>query len=108
MKPSCPVSAGLVHRTGLIDARDRLTKCFTNKVSSSPLRQRWNRRLDVLGEDPFGDPHRPSEARIELATYPEAVILTSLFASPHGETTHDCQSRRHNASASLPTNSLRA
>ncbi|TVL88448.1 hypothetical protein [Streptomyces sp. SAJ15] len=35
----------------------------------------------MLGEDPFGDPHRPSDARIELATYPEAIVLTSLFAS---------------------------
>lgn len=47
------------------------------------LRQRWNRRLDLLGKDPFGDPHRPSEARIELATYPEAVVLTGLFSAPY-------------------------
>lgn len=37
----------------------------------------------MLGEDPFGDPHRPSDARVELATYPEAVVLTGLFASPY-------------------------
>ncbi|WSQ06413.1 TniQ family protein [Streptomyces sp. NBC_01231] len=91
-----------------LDARDRLIKCLTNEVSSPPLRQRWNRRLDVLGEDPFGDPHRPSEARIELSTYPEVVILTSLLPHRTGDTTHDCQPRRHNASASLPTNSRRA
>ncbi|WP_445527454.1 hypothetical protein [Streptomyces cyslabdanicus] len=66
-----------------VDARDRLVKWFTNEISSPPLRQRWNHRLDVLGEDPFGDPHRPSEARIELVTYPEAVVLTGLLASPH-------------------------
>ncbi|MER7050068.1 hypothetical protein [Streptomyces jumonjinensis] len=35
----------------------------------------------MLGEDQFGDPHRPSDARIELATYPEAVALSGLFAS---------------------------
>ncbi|MGW1410842.1 hypothetical protein [Streptomyces sp. NPDC002403] len=48
-----------------------------------PLRQRWNRRLEVLGEDPLGDPHRPSEPRIEVATYPEVIVLTGLFTSPH-------------------------
>lgn len=41
------------------------------------------RVLNVLGEDPFGDPHRPSEPRTELSTYPEAVVLTGLFTSPH-------------------------
>lgn len=66
-----------------VDARDRLTKWFTNEVGSTPLQQRWNRRLNLLGEDPFGDPHRPSASRIELVTYPEAVVLTRLFASPH-------------------------
>lgn len=66
-----------------IDARDRLVRWFTTEASSPPLRQRYRRRLDVLGEDPFGDPHRPSEARIELITYPEAVALTGLFASQH-------------------------
>lgn len=66
-----------------IDARDRLTRWFSDESSSESLRQRWNRRLDTLGEDPFGDPHRPSEARIELAVYPEAVVLTRLFASSH-------------------------
>ncbi|SOD88005.1 TniQ family protein [Streptomyces sp. Ag109_G2-15] len=66
-----------------IEARDRLTRWFTSESTGESLRQRWNRRLDVLGEDPFGDPHRPSEARIELATYPEAIVLTGLFTSPH-------------------------
>ncbi|GHE70005.1 hypothetical protein GCM10017771_93900 [Streptomyces capitiformicae] len=37
----------------------------------------------MLGEDPFGDTHRPSEARIEVATYPEVIALTGLFASLH-------------------------
>ncbi|WP_260174905.1 hypothetical protein [Streptomyces sp. PanSC19] len=65
-----------------IDARDRLTRWFNSESSDEPLQQRWNRRLDVLGEDPFGDPLRPSETRIELATYPEAVVLTGLFSAP--------------------------
>jgi hypothetical protein len=66
-----------------IDARDYLTRWFTGEQSGEPLRQRWNRRLEVLGEDPFGDPHRPSEPRIEAATYPEVIVLTGLFTSPH-------------------------
>ncbi|MGW4565390.1 hypothetical protein ACWEN3_24175 [Streptomyces sp. NPDC004561] len=37
----------------------------------------------MLGEDPFGDPHRLYDARIELATSPETIVLTSLFASPY-------------------------
>ncbi|WP_409472820.1 hypothetical protein [Streptomyces sp. HC307] len=36
-----------------------------------------------MGEDPYGDPYRPSAARIELVTYPEAVTLTGMLASPH-------------------------
>ncbi|MFF4139503.1 hypothetical protein ACFY1B_50990 [Streptomyces mirabilis] len=66
-----------------IDARDYLTRWFTGEQSGEPLRQRWNGRLEVLGEDPFGDPHRPSEPRIEAATYPEVIVLTGLFTSPH-------------------------
>jgi hypothetical protein len=66
-----------------VGARDSLIKWFTNEVGSPLLRQRWNRRLDALAEDPFGDPHRPSETRIELVAYPEVVVLTGLFASPH-------------------------
>jgi hypothetical protein len=37
----------------------------------------------VLGEDSFGDPRRPFEARVELAAYPETVVLTGLFASAY-------------------------
>lgn len=37
----------------------------------------------MLGEDPLGDPNRPTEARIEVVTYPEAVVLTGLFASAY-------------------------
>ncbi|WP_406120364.1 TniQ family protein [Streptomyces canus] len=66
-----------------VDARDRALKWFASETGCPPLRQRWDRRLDVLGEDPFGDPYRPSDARIELVTYPEVVVLTGLFASPH-------------------------
>ncbi|MFE9613868.1 TniQ family protein [Streptomyces sp. NPDC006012] len=65
-----------------IDARDRLTRWFTSESSGEALRQRWNCRLHVLGEDPFGDPHRPSDARIELAIHPETIVLSGLLASP--------------------------
>ncbi|MGW7027120.1 TniQ family protein [Streptomyces xanthophaeus] len=53
------------------------------------LRQRWTRRLDAIAEDAYGDPHRPTEDRIELATYPETVALTGLFASPHWRERND-------------------
>ncbi|MFE5126522.1 hypothetical protein [Streptomyces sp. NPDC056669] len=78
-------SAGAPPSTALayVDARDRLAKWLTDEVICPPLLQRWNRRLNLLGEDPLGDPHRPSAFRIELVTYPEAVVLTRLFASPH-------------------------
>jgi len=47
------------------------------------LHERWTHRLDLLGEDPFGDPYHPSRERLELATYPEAVTMTGLYASRH-------------------------
>lgn len=48
------------------------------------LKPRWEHRLGLLGEDAYGDPHRPSPDRIELVTYPEAVTMTRLAfpASP--------------------------
>ncbi|MEU2739552.1 TniQ family protein [Streptomyces sp. NPDC007095] len=89
-----------------VDARDRLTRWFTGERSGEPLRQRWNRRLEVLGEDPFGDPHRPSDARVELATYPEAVVLTGLFASAywrdHPQLLAEAAQRLHIAPHQLP------
>jgi hypothetical protein len=42
------------------------------------LKHRWEHRLDTLGQDPYGDPHRPGPDRIELVTYPEAVAMTGL------------------------------
>jgi len=49
----------------------------------SDLRRRWRHQLDSLRHDHYADPYRPSRHRIELATYPEAVILTALLASEH-------------------------
>jgi TniQ len=42
------------------------------------LKSRWEHRLRLLGEDPYGDPHRPGADRTELVTYPEAVTMTRL------------------------------
>lgn len=61
----------------------RLTAEWFRTASQPELHQRWIRRLDALPADPFGDPHHPSDDRITLVTYPESVVLTSLFASPH-------------------------
>jgi hypothetical protein len=65
-----------------LTARDRLLSWFQTEAQSD-LQQRWTGRIRILGEDPYGDPLRPSPARIELATYPEAVNLTALLASAH-------------------------
>jgi hypothetical protein len=35
------------------------------------LKSSWKRRLGLLGEDPYGDPHRPGSDRIELVTSPK-------------------------------------
>jgi hypothetical protein len=47
------------------------------------LRRRWTQRLDRLGDDPYLDPYHPSRDRIEFASYPETVVLTSVVTSPH-------------------------
>jgi hypothetical protein len=47
------------------------------------LKSSWKHRLGLLGEDPYGDPHRPSPDRTELVTYPETVTMTRLaFTRP--------------------------
>ena len=63
-------------------ARDCLRDWF-QAGAPSDLQQRWTDRIDLLCEDPYGDPRRPSPHRIELATYPETVKLMALIASPH-------------------------
>lgn len=63
------------------------------------LQHRWRHRLDVLRHDPYADPYRPSQHRIELATYPEAVTLTTLLTSAHWHNhpkLHDEAERRLN------------
>ncbi|MEV6348755.1 hypothetical protein [Actinoplanes sp. NPDC051851] len=50
------------------------------------LQRRWSQRLDQLRSDPATDPYRPSQYRIELATYPETILLAGLLASPHWRT----------------------
>ncbi|MEU8472772.1 TniQ family protein [Streptomyces sp. NPDC029006] len=63
-------------------ARSRMLSRF-QAAGQSDLQQRWADRIRALGEDSYGDPYHPSEARIEIATYPEAVIITGLSTSPH-------------------------
>lgn len=47
------------------------------------FQHRWRHRLNALRHDPQADPYRPSQHRIELATYPEAVTLAALITSAH-------------------------
>lgn len=49
------------------------------------LKSRWKHRLGLLGEDPYGDPHRPSPDRIEVVTYPETVTMTALALARPGQ-----------------------
>jgi hypothetical protein len=60
-----------------------LTRQWLTRNGPPELQRRWQRRLDLLGEDTYGDPNRPGTDRIELVTYPETVTLTSLIASKH-------------------------
>jgi len=71
-----------------LEAR-RLTRGWFHAANHPAFHQRWAHRLQALGEDPFGDPHRPTDDRVELATYPEAVTLAGLLASPHWRGHHD-------------------
>lgn len=45
------------------------------------LHQRWTQRLNQLRHDPTADPYRPSPYRSELATYPETILLASVFVT---------------------------
>ena len=74
----------LVRRHGVVAVTERflqaqeLTQQWLTGDGPADLKHRWQRRLDLLGQDPYGDPHRPSPARIELVTYPETVTMTGL------------------------------
>jgi hypothetical protein len=63
-------------------AHDTVRTWFT-EATHRQLHERWTHRLHLLGEDPYGNPHYPSQERIDLATYPEAVTLTGLNRSQH-------------------------
>ena len=73
------LNAALTHAQNLI--RDWL------EADDQPsLQQHWTQRLNQLRYDDTADPYRPSQFRIELATYPEAVLLAGLFASDRWRT----------------------
>lgn len=67
---------------GYLRART-LTDTWITGTSHPDLRSRWTRRLSLLHDDPYGDPHRPTPERIDLATYPETVTLTQLLSSTY-------------------------
>jgi len=74
----------LVRRQGTAAVTERflqaqaLTQQWLTGDGPADLKSRWEHRLSLLGEDPYGDPHRPSTDRIEIVTYPETVAMTSL------------------------------
>lgn len=57
------------------------TNAWFTTTADPDLHERWTRRLETLADEPFGHPHHPSTQRVELAVYPETVILTALHAS---------------------------
>jgi hypothetical protein len=61
----------------------QLTHGWLHGAGPPDLQHRWQHRLDSLRHDPYADPYRPSQHRIEVATYPEVVILTTLLTSTH-------------------------
>jgi hypothetical protein len=79
----------LARRQGAAEATEHflqaqvLTRQWLAGDGPADLKSRWEHRLGLLGEDPYGDPHRPAPDRIELVTYPETVTMTRLaFARP--------------------------
>ncbi|MCW2941750.1 MAG: hypothetical protein JWN00_4735 [Actinomycetia bacterium] len=75
-------------------AQELTARWLTDHDGPPELRQLWTERLQRLGEDPYGDPHRPSPDRIELVTYPETVTLTSLIGSNHNDAAERLTSSR--------------
>jgi hypothetical protein len=49
----------------------RITSSWFHAASQPDLQHRWTQRLHLLGDDPYGDPHRPAPDRIDIVTYPE-------------------------------------
>lgn len=63
-------------------ARSRdLVHDWLEAADQPDLQRRWTQRLTQLRYDPGADPYRPSQHRVELAIYPEIVLLAELFAS---------------------------
>lgn len=69
---------GTASATGQFLQAQAQTREWLADNGPADLKSSWKRRLGLLGEDPSGDPHRPSPDRIELVTYPETVTMTRL------------------------------
>ncbi|MEO6090469.1 MAG: hypothetical protein ABIQ18_45950 [Umezawaea sp.] len=72
------LSGGLAH----IQAQQQIRTWF-HTGDHPELTQRWLQRLVIIGEDIYGDSHRPTIERIDIAAYPETVVLTRLLTSPY-------------------------
>jgi TniQ len=75
---------GTAATTGHFLQAQAQTRQWLGGDGPADLKSSWERRLGLLGEDPYGDPHRPSPDRIELVTYPEAVTMTRLALARPG------------------------
>jgi hypothetical protein len=79
-----------------------LTSSWLTSQGPTDLQHRWHRRLDLLGEDPYGDPHRPSADRIELVT------LTSQIGSNPSEAAERLTNSRAHLTGTAQSNEDRA
>ncbi|MET7394265.1 TniQ family protein [Dactylosporangium sp. NPDC005572] len=61
----------------------QLTQNWFHADDQHALQRRWTDRLNQLCHDPAADPYRPSRHRVEIATYHETVLLTTVFATEH-------------------------
>lgn len=66
------------------EARTAVSTWFTT-ADNPDLLDRWIRRLELLPEDPFGNPGHPSLPRIALIVCPEAVTPTADYLASHHE-----------------------
>jgi hypothetical protein len=93
--------------TALAQARNLIAD-WLDAADQRHLHQRWTQRLNQLRHDPAADPYRPSHYRVELATYPETVLLTGLLASPPARTVLPKRETEPPAASALRTIGLSA
>ncbi|MGP4105143.1 TniQ family protein [Nonomuraea sp. KM90] len=70
------------------EARTMTSRWFSNNNGPLELQRTWDDRLQMLNPDTESDPHDDRNL-IEMVTYPETVVLTTLLSKPHNPVHHD-------------------